>query len=381
MNVLYVATYEGLTGASYSLIGMINELKTYGVNPLVVLLKDGKLKKELENNEIPYVIVRGYPWVTMPERKKIIKYRFFWLIKNIINNIAEFKIKSIVKENNIDIIHINASTAGVGYKTSKELGIPCVWHIREFVEEDLKKEYWNKKKAMECISNASRVIAISQSVKEKFQIQLTDPKLNVIYNGVPISGYLVKREKCIFSDKNIKLIISGRIDPGKGHKELIEAISLIVERGIVNINLKIVGSSQNKEYEKQIKEMVLQKKIEKYVEFTGYRNDLPELYKKSDIAIVASKAEAFGRVTVEAMMAGTLVIGANTAGTKELIGENYGLLYEQGNAIDLADKIIYAMQNSEKMSLIAKNAREYSLQRFSAGRNAKEIFDVYETIK
>ena len=269
----------------------------------------------------------------------------------------------------------------MGYKTSKELGIPCVWHIREFVEEDLKKEYWNKKKAMECISNASRVIAISQSVKEKFQIQLTDPKLNVIYNGVPISGYLVKREKCIFSDKNIKLIISGRIDPGKGHKELIEAISLIVERGIVNINLKIVGSSQNKEYEKQIKEMVLQKKIEKYVEFTGYRNDLPELYKKADIAIVASKAEAFGRVTVEAMMAGTLVIGANTAGTKELIGENYGLLYEQGNAIDLADKIIYAMQNSEKMSLIAKNAREYSLQRFSAGRNAKEIFDVYETIK
>ena len=53
----------------------------------------------------------------------------------------------------------------------------------------------------------------------------------------------------------------------------------------------------------------------------------------------------------------------------------------QGNAIDLADKIIYAMQNSEKMSLIAKNAREYSLQRFSAGRNAREIFDVYETIK
>ena len=105
------------------------------------------------------------------------------------------------------------------------------------------------------------------------------------------------------------------------------------------------------------------------------------MYKKADSAIVASKAEAFGRVTVEAMMAGTLVIGANTAGTKELIGENYGLLYEQGNAIDLADKIIYAMQNSEKMSLIAKNAREYSLQRFSAGRNAREIFDVYETIK
>lgn len=88
--------------------------------------------------------------------------------KNIINNIAEFKIKSIVKENNIDIIHINASTAGVGYKTSKELGIPCVWHIREFVEEDLKKNI-GIKKAMECISNASRVIAISQSVKENFK--------------------------------------------------------------------------------------------------------------------------------------------------------------------------------------------------------------------
>ena len=80
MNILYIATYEGLSGASYSLIGMINELKKYNINPLVVLLKDGKLKIKLEDNGIPYVIIKGYPWVTIPERKRAAKYKIFWLI-------------------------------------------------------------------------------------------------------------------------------------------------------------------------------------------------------------------------------------------------------------------------------------------------------------
>lgn len=381
MRILFIATYEGLSGASYSLIGMINELRKYHIDPMVILLKSGKLENKLRENNIPYMIVRGYPWVISKERKSNIKYRFFWLIKKIINIKAEHVITDVIQKNNIELLHINASTASIGFAASKKTKIPCVWHIREFVEEDLGKEFWNKTKAMECLSKATTVIAISKCVRDKFKTQLAkSAHIEVIYNGISILPYIKERNTPIFSSNQITIIISGRIDPGKGHIELIDALELIIKNGMQNICLQIVGKSQQKEYEDYIKKYVLEKKLEKNISFLGYREDVPDLYKKADISIVASKAEAFGRVTVEAMMAGTLVIGANTAGTKELINDTYGLLYEQGNAVDLANKIIFAIKNKDKMSEIALNAKEYALKNFSALKNAEQVLEVYSTI-
>ncbi len=380
MKVLYIATYEGLSGASYSLLGMINELRKKGVNPLVILLKDGQLKTKLEENNIPYMIVHGYPWVVSKERKGKIKYKAYWLLKSIINMSADYKIAKVIKNNKIDLIHINALTAAVGFNAAQIKKIPCIWHIREFVEEDLQKEFWNKEKAMLYLAKADEAIAISESVKEKFQKQAPESKIEVIYNGVAVDDYLIRRKQEIFKNETVRLIISGRIDPGKGHFELIEAIKKIEEKGIVNIRLQIVGVSQSKQFDENIRKKVCDLNLQKYIEFLGYRNDLPQLYKESDIAIVASKSEAFGRVTVEAMMAGSLVIGANTAGTKELIGENYGLLYEQGNADDLAQKIIYAIQNKNEMRIITQNAYIHALEEFSATKNAENVYKEYECI-
>lgn len=67
---------------------------------------------------------------------------------------------------------------------------------------------------------------------------------------------------------------------------------------------------------------------------------MPEIRKNVDIEIVSSKQEAFGKITVEAMMGQIPVIGSNSGGTKELIKHNQnGLLFESGNADDLAKKI------------------------------------------
>ena len=65
-----------------------------------------------------------------------------------------------------------------------------------------------------------------------------------------------------------------------------------------------------------------------------------------DIALVASCSEAFGRVTVEAMLAGMLVIGADVAGTSELICDGVnGILYEDDNQIcNLNVKKLYTEQ-------------------------------------
>ena len=38
--------------------------------------------------------------------------------------------------NRIDIIHSNVSVGQLGYELSKSIGIPYVWHLREFIDKD-----------------------------------------------------------------------------------------------------------------------------------------------------------------------------------------------------------------------------------------------------
>ena len=55
---------------------------------------------------------------------------------------------------------------------------------------------------------------------------------------------------------------------------------------------------------------------------------------------MCSRAEAFGRVTVEAMKLGLPVIGAARGATPELVRDGWnGLLYAHGDANELAGKI------------------------------------------
>ncbi len=380
MNILFIATYEGMSGASYSLLGMIEELYNLGVKSYVVLLKDGKMRNELEKRNIPFYILRGYPWVIASSKRGILKQKILWMIKCMYNAKAETGICKIIKENNIDIVHINAFTASVGFHAGERLNVPIVWHIREFVEEDLGKLFWNKKKALKRLERADRVIAISKSVGDKYGRLAPNAKIQVVYNGIPTDEYSNGRRAPAFSKVSISAILAGRIDPGKGHKEVIEALCEIGAEDLHDFQLNIAGISQSEEFEDKIRKLVLDSGLEKIVHFLGFRTDLPEIYKNSDIAIVSSKAEAFGRVTVEAMMGGTLVVGADTAGTKEIIGENYGVLYKQGDSHDLAKKLRFVIANKEKYCEIARKGQEYALHTFTAKRNAENVFKIYSQI-
>jgi len=81
------------------------------------------------------------------------------------------------------------------------------------------------------------------------------------------------------------------------------------------------------------------------------------------------------------MMAGVLVIAADTGATLELVQHGKtGLLYRQGNAGDLSKMILESLNYPEKSRLIAQNGRQYALGHLTATRNASEIAALYRTI-
>jgi len=108
--------------------------------------------------------------------------------------------------------------------------------------------------------------------------------------------------------------------------------------------LVFVGRDGPKDFMEQLKNEINIYGIKDRIHFVGYQKNPLAYVKKSDVGIMASNKEAFGRVTFEYMSIGTPVVGANSGATPEIVDNNInGLLYKVGDVKDLAAKIeIYA---------------------------------------
>jgi hypothetical protein len=84
-------------------------------------------------------------------------------------------------------------------------------------------------------------------------------------------------------------------------------------------------------------------------------------------------------VTVEAMKSGIPVIGARAAATAELISNHHtGLLYEPGNASDLADAMQTLIDDEALRLRLAEAARLWANATFTRTRFAQEFLAVVE---
>lgn len=377
MKVLLVGSDTGISGAGLSMIALSKELNKIGVDTALVVRK-GNSQRILDEEGIQYHCVQAYAWTEGLSERGVKKY-LRRIIKIILNVLAFFHMLKIIHDENVDVVHINTSTTYVGALAAILMRKKLVWHFRELMEEDLGGRFWNKKIVYSILKKSDYNIAISKCVLEKHKPMLGDTPFGVVYNGVDINKYLNIEHK-IFQNDKIILTIAGRISANKGQLEILIAMSdLLKQRD--DVELWIVGNGTESEKSKLvyfIKECGIP---DKRIKFWGYVTNMPEIWSKTDIAIVASKFEAFGRVTVEAMCSGCLLLGANTGGTVELVQNNKtGIIYEQGNPNSLEEKINEILANKEKMVDIAAAGREYASINFTAEKNAREIKRIYDSI-
>ncbi|WP_302579573.1 glycosyltransferase family 4 protein [Clostridium saudiense] len=378
MNILMLTHEKNLNGASKSMINLIDNLidkhKFYIVSSYI----DGPVIEELKKRNVVILNWNVNRWMRKIPNSKIkwfmIKFRWFFFDRfySLYNAIM---LKRKIKNFNIDIIHSNVSVINLGGLLSKVTGIPHVWYIREFGQEDFDMypllNYDKFYKTMDKQSDA--IITVSKALKKKYAKHIKSKKLITIYNGIGNENIISDR---VYAEKECyNFLITGTIQEGKGQEVAIKAVEELVKRGVTNLKLYIAGRGDITKLKNIFPSQ------EKYVVFLGQVNDMIMLRKKMDVELVCSKSEAFGRVTVEAMMGGMLVIGANTGGTPELInnGEN-GYLYEQGNPIALADIMQHVLNQPEKIKELATNASKQAIVKFSIERCAKEVNEVYNKL-
>ena len=107
----------------------------------------------------------------------------------------------------------------------------------------------------------------------------------------------------------------------------------------------------------------------------------PQILSAADIFVHPSGNESFGIVFVEAWAAGKPVIGANVGAVASLIeaGQD-GLLFEYGNAEQLAEAMLVLLSSKEKRQVMGQKGQQKVLANYSWERVSDQLRAVYEQV-
>ncbi len=218
-------------------------------------------------------------------------------------------------------------------------------------------------------------------VKEK--TRFNTKKLVYIPSAVDRSSFLaeISKEKAreILSIPNDKLIfgLAGRFDIQKGQLLLLQALKKCNDPNITILFLGEQTKNEAEEYYASIIEFITENNLESSVFIRPFRKDIAVFYKAIDAFIMASKSESIGMVTIESLCSGTPVIGSNSGGTPEIIGENqFGLLFETQNSDDLARAML---QFKEENNRFQKNELQEATAHFDHHSVLKKVVKQLQT--
>jgi CheY-like chemotaxis protein len=279
----------------------------------------------------------------------------------------------------------NTLTVCEGALAARILRLPHITHAREFGDLDHGHHFelgpWLSVRLLSALS--ARVVFNSAALAKHYRRQVPSARSRVIYNAVSVMegpGGPVQRATPRAAGATLSCVLVGHLIPGKGHEDAIRAIADLSIRGR-RVNLKLVGGSGLPAYKDRLQRLIGSLEVSDLVEIVGHVPDPQRSFLEADLALMCSRMEAFGRVTVEAMKLGRAVIGARSGGTPEIIRDGFnGFLYTPGNARDLADKIEQIARDPDGARRMGERARRFATDMFSLGRYGGEFMDLLREV-
>ena len=234
-----------------------------------------------------------------------------------------------------------------------------------------KKEFWHTIRFKQIDYWIAPLHYLAKQVKEK--TKFPHDKIHVIPLAIDTAGFnknLPDKEKArnYFNIPESAFVIGmiGRIDPHKAQLFVLKTVKkLQEERG--DVHFLMVGDKTKNEWEEYYKEVENKASQNERIHLFPFMDKPEPFYAATDVFVMASKNETFGMVTIEAMLSGKIIVGTNSAGTKELIGdEERGAFFEWEDSESLEkalntvlDKLSVAESRAEKAKAYAEEMFDY----------------------
>lgn len=181
------------------------------------------------------------------------------------------------------------------------------------------------------------------------------------------------RKKYGYGENDFIITVIAELNRNKNQMMLLEQAENLSHR-IPSMKILLIG----KETLLDARDFVEQRHLKNFVEFLGYRNDIPDLTRISDLAFSASKREGLPVNIIEALACGMPVVASMNRGHCSLIqnGKN-GLLFPLDDSKFMCDCILSVYESKELRECLSKNAIESS-RKYDLKEIRKKMAGIYD---
>lgn len=375
-KILFVSHEYNIGGSTVSLVSIIHGLQVFDKIDVQVLLplkmkKGGKASKLLESNGITYKEI----WYRKNFKSISEKYSLEYHILDLLNVIAVRKIQKYIQKEKFDIVCSNSTGVDVGARAAKLANVPHIYYVREFMEADHNCAYRNKKRMKDLLETSEYIIFISKAIEAYYTANYNLQNTIQFFDGFILQNYYVEKHEILNKDR-ISFVQAGTFADGKGTLNTIEILHKLNQSGINNWIMEFTGNGKE-EYIQKMQELIAKYQLESQIFIGTFCMDMKAKLSQKDILIMNSRAEGFGRVTVEGMLAGCLVIGRYSGGTTEIIQDQVnGLTFEKES--EFVDAIRHVTTEREKYKRLAENGQKYAIEKFDCVNTAKNFMRVVD---
>jgi len=285
-------------------------------------------------------------------------------------------IKNTIKRHNLkfDLIHSHMTFPATyaACKIKEGSNIPVIATIHEdsgWLKEEI---LMNHQKINYSWENADILIRVNKS--EIPLLQRYNDDVRYLPNGFNEIYFPMSKNECrkrLGINPDEKFVFSyGYFDERKGFQDLIMAFMYLKDE---NVKCYISGRGP---YEPFLKNLIVGNHLQDRVKLLNFMNDsaIANWINASDLFIFPSLKESFGITQVNALACGIPVIASTNVGSKEIICDYCGLLYEVGDPIDLSLKISDGLKKQWDSQ---DNIRKYTETHYSWKRLSKQLVEIY----
>lgn len=361
LNVLYLLNHAGKAGTERYVETLVRYLNGKRISAFFAYNESGLLVERLEE-------------LNVPVRQVNLKSRFDFK--------AAKTLAKLCKDWSIDIIHCHYLRehyiALLAKRYNKHIKVVYTNHF--VMENDGVTRFSNRL----LDKKQDQMIAVCN----KGKAQLVEngwggERIQVIFNAVDPHAWAGDRSESTIRaelgipEERFLLLCASRFADDKGHKYLVNSVKRLTELTAIPFTLILAGDGPLLEETKaQVAELGLNDKIK----FIGFRKDIKNLYKGSDLYVNSSQHEALSFLIIEAMAAGLPVVATDMYGNSDIVNDDTkcGMLVEYDNPDSMAVALKLMMEDPAFLAECRQNALKAVDDRFEIHKWAEKTNKVYE---
>ncbi len=302
-------------------------------------------------------------------------------------------LRRLIRDIRPDIVHTHSSKAGIlGRVAAWHEKVPVVIHTVHGLPFHDRQPRWLHQAYVTLEKYAARrchhLVAITPAMVQAFRQKRIAPpdRFSVIPSGVDLSrleiapdARLHAREKLGLPPDAPVVAILARLDPLKGHDDLLDILPTLLQR-FPTMQVLFIGDGWHRPH---LERRLARSGFSEHVQLLGFvpHDQVRAVLPAADVKVLPSYQEGQSRTLVEALLCGCGIVAYEVGGIPSICIEGRtGKLVPVGDRSALADAITWMLEHPDERQAMVEQGRMLVREKFSAEYMTRELESLYQRL-